>query len=48
MLKAMKQRSQFPSCLNFAFQGRAQKEFLKINGVDVWLVFFPYLVIYHV
>jgi len=24
MLKVMKQRSQFPSCLNFAFQGRTQ------------------------
>ena len=30
------------------FRILAHKEFLKTNVVDVWLVFFPYVVIYRV
>jgi len=43
MMKVIKQRCHFPICLSCAFQSIRS---FKSNGVDVWLVFFPYVVIY--
>jgi len=36
----------FPHLPNFRIS--EHKEFIKSNGMDVWLVFFPYVVIHHV